>query len=116
MWPAFCYLILQNGGQSLFYISDSVGPTYTGVNDGGVRNGGGGNDGEFGVPNILKWDAGPRFDVRLPTNLTVATGQTAALRCRVYSLANKTVGRKLQPCGGFLVGPSHKIKICLEMA
>ena len=47
-------------------------------------------------PNILKWNGdggdGPRYDVRLPTAMTVAAGQTAALRCRVYSLGNKTVG------------------------
>jgi hypothetical protein len=63
-----------------------------------MNRGGGGGDGrdhiggDFSGPNILKWDEGPRFDVRLPANLTVAAGQTAVLRCRVYSLANKTVG------------------------
>ncbi len=64
----------------------------SGSGGGGGSVGGGGHiGGDFSGPNILKWDEGPRFDVRMPANLTVAAGQTAVLRCRVYSLANKTV-------------------------
>jgi hypothetical protein len=84
------------------FVSGLAGPAAKGITmsrGGGVGGGGGGGGGggdhiggDFSGPNILKWDEGPRFDVRLPANLTVAAGQTAVLRCRVYSLANKTVG------------------------
>jgi hypothetical protein len=55
-----------------------------------------------GRPNSLRspgigggggeWEEPPRFDLRLPENITVAEGQTALLRCRVHYLGNRTVG------------------------
>ena len=33
----------------------------------------------------------PKFDVRIPSNLTLARGLTAQLKCRIFNLGNKTV-------------------------
>ena len=33
----------------------------------------------------------PKFDIRIPSNITLARGLTAQLKCRVFNLGNKTV-------------------------
>ncbi len=71
----FCWLIF-------FYFSELSRPSY-------LRTNGGGGGGVNGVP---EWEEPPRFDLRLPENITVAEGQTALLRCRVHHLGNRTVG------------------------
>jgi hypothetical protein len=93
----------NGGGSSESFVFEreiaEAGGAYKFGRDGG---GGGGGGVVADGPNILKWaaggrhgggddDNGPRFDDRLPTVMTVAAGQTAALRCRVFGLGNKTV-------------------------
>lgn len=69
----------------IFFIifNNTLGPSFE-IPGGGIRL-------RDSSGSILDWSSGPRFDSRLPRNLTVAEGSTAVLSCRVFNLRNKTV-------------------------